>query len=524
MNKLLLAIGLLVPALAFAQVPQTMHYQGFLTSNTGVPIDGEREATFSIYAVPSGGAPLWQEQLVVNASNGRFQVVLGNVTPIALAFDTQYWLGVKAGLDPEMTPRQALTASPYALRARSLDSAAQVQGLQITGTISGATISGGTLTQLQTQFAPAVSFAPPQSNTSTAIPGIGGVGGGTSITIGNDGLPAITFWDNNSQLLRFIKCTSASCSTSNTVTVDTGGGSYNSLAIGADGLPVMSYRASGVKVARCSDAACAGSKSTATVDAASPNFFYTSVGIASDGLPVVAYHDSTNNRVKVAKCNEPACQNPAATVTAVTANATGGHYLSMAIGIDGLPVIAFWNGGFNVLNVVKCANPSCTGNPAPNPVAAVPPVLFGEISSIAIGDDGLPVIAFSDQGKLRVAKCSTPDCSGASTVTFLTSTFNSGVRPALAIGADGNPVIAFVDATASGGTNGPLKLAKCANPACSTAAMSTLSLEINPNPVDISVAIGADGLPVVSYHENSEFTQKVVKCANAFCAPYFRRR
>ena len=39
-----------------------------------------------------------------------------------------------------------------------------------------------------------------------------------------------------------------------------------------------------------------------------------------------------------------------------------------------------------------------------------------------------------------------------------------------------------------------------------------------------ALAIGADGLPVVSYHDNSIFRQKVVKCANAFCSPFFRRR
>lgn len=39
-----------------------------------------------------------------------------------------------------------------------------------------------------------------------------------------------------------------------------------------------------------------------------------------------------------------------------------------------------------------------------------------------------------------------------------------------------------------------------------------------------SIAIGADGLPIISYHDNTAFRQKVVKCANAFCSPFFRRR
>jgi hypothetical protein len=39
-----------------------------------------------------------------------------------------------------------------------------------------------------------------------------------------------------------------------------------------------------------------------------------------------------------------------------------------------------------------------------------------------------------------------------------------------------------------------------------------------------SITIGADGLPVISYQDGTNLDLKVAKCANAFCAPYFRRR
>jgi predicted regulator of Ras-like GTPase activity (Roadblock/LC7/MglB family) len=105
-------------------------------------------------------------------------------------------------------------------------------------------------------------------------------------------------------------------------------------------------------------------------------------------------------------------------------------------------------------------------------------------------------------------------------VTPLTSAFNSGELPALAIGADGLPVIAFRDNSAGSA----VKVAKCANAACSGAS-AIATLDTNSTIfADISMTIGADGLPVVSYHDNSIFRQKVVKCANAFCSPFFRRR
>jgi hypothetical protein len=60
---------------------------------------------------------LWVETQQVSVNNGVFNVLLGTATPIALAFDKQYYLGITVGNDPEMTPRQALRSAPYAIKA-----------------------------------------------------------------------------------------------------------------------------------------------------------------------------------------------------------------------------------------------------------------------------------------------------------------------------------------------------------------------------------------------------------------------
>jgi len=70
--------------------------------------------TFKMYTISSGGSPLWTEaQSSVSVSNGVFDVELGNVTPLTLPFDTQYWIGVTVGSNPEMTPRRKLLSAPY---------------------------------------------------------------------------------------------------------------------------------------------------------------------------------------------------------------------------------------------------------------------------------------------------------------------------------------------------------------------------------------------------------------------------
>jgi hypothetical protein len=128
-----LAAALLALAVASgaarAAPPQTIAYQGYLTTNAGAPVNGNVSITFSLYGSQGAPKPLWAEtQNVVVVTSGHYAVTLGNVTPLTLAFDQQYWLGVKVGTDAEMTPRQALTSAPYALRAANVSYASARTG------------------------------------------------------------------------------------------------------------------------------------------------------------------------------------------------------------------------------------------------------------------------------------------------------------------------------------------------------------------------------------------------------------
>jgi hypothetical protein len=77
---------------------------------------------FSLYSVATGESPIWNETQNVTVINGVYSVNLGDVTPISLPFDLPYYLGVKVGEDPEMTPRSPLTSVGYAFRAKVADS------------------------------------------------------------------------------------------------------------------------------------------------------------------------------------------------------------------------------------------------------------------------------------------------------------------------------------------------------------------------------------------------------------------
>jgi hypothetical protein len=100
----LLAMGAVVVVLVFsgssvfAAIPHLINYQGMLTDNSGNPLSGSYNLTFKIWTDTTGGSSLWTEtQNGVQVTNGLFNVILGKVTTLNLAFDQQYWLEAGSG-------------------------------------------------------------------------------------------------------------------------------------------------------------------------------------------------------------------------------------------------------------------------------------------------------------------------------------------------------------------------------------------------------------------------------------------
>ena len=123
--KTLIAVLMIVivAGVADATPPRTMSYQAVLTDDMGniVP-DGNYLMSFRIYDAASGGTMLWIETKNVTVTNGRFEVILGSLSPLSLlSFEDPYWLGLTVGADPEMTPRTELAGAPYSQIARTVE-------------------------------------------------------------------------------------------------------------------------------------------------------------------------------------------------------------------------------------------------------------------------------------------------------------------------------------------------------------------------------------------------------------------
>ena len=170
----------------------------------------------------------------------------------------------------------------------------------------------------------------------------------------------VSYYDNANSDLKVVHCGNAACTSGNTITtVDTEGavGLYTSIAIGADALPVISYRDgtnADLKVVHCGDVACTTGNTITAVDTAGSVGQDTSITIGADGLPLISYLDETNGALKVLQCGNAACTS-GNTASVVDTAGVVGYSSSITIGADGLPVVSYYNVTTNDLFVMHAS-------------------------------------------------------------------------------------------------------------------------------------------------------------------------
>jgi hypothetical protein len=331
------------------------------------------------------------------------------------------------------------------------------------------------------------------------------VGQHTSIAIGVDGLPIISYYDATAGALKVAHCNDPACmgrdETITTIDDVNDVGMFSSIAIGRDGFPVISYydnSAGALKVAKCVRVACDGLPFTTTVDNTSAIVgLHTSIEIAVDGRPIISYSDARLQALKVAYCNDAGCLGGDETITTFDAGGNVEH-TSIAIGVDGRAVISYYQGVDDDLKVVHCNDIPCTDASMATVDGSANDV--GKFNSIAIGTDGLPVISYYDAtaGDLRVAHCAAAACNtGASIAIPVPGSLDVGQYTSIAIGLGGYPVISHYESGRA-----LLWLARCNDIACAS-SLARFPDPLFNNGAYTSLAIGVDGLPIVSYHSAS---------------------
>jgi hypothetical protein len=119
-----------------------MTYQGRLTDENGVPLDGSVQITFDFYTSDTGGTSIYSETDTVMVTDGLFDTVVGpsvpvgGLTPSDLSQPLWIELTVNDGTHTEsLAPRQRLYGSPYAFTL--------MPGAVISSTMDTSFVGGG---------------------------------------------------------------------------------------------------------------------------------------------------------------------------------------------------------------------------------------------------------------------------------------------------------------------------------------------------------------------------------------------
>ena len=231
----------------------------------------------------------------------------------------------------------------------------------------------------------------------------------------------------------------------------------------------------------------------------------SSIAIGVDGLPLVAYDGG--RQLEVAHCSDLTCSS-ATTSVLETCGVGCEPHTSITIGADGLALIGYTVSSVAHPKVAHCSDIACTS--ATISTLGEPDHFAFQTNSIAVGADGLGLLAFIEPKGLfpKVAHCVDVTCSDATITSYdpNAGTFRDGMS--VTIGSDGLALISY---------NGfGLKVAHCSNVECTAATTTTL------HGGDVgdwsSITTGSDGLGLVSYLDRPNGSLKVAHCSDVSCS------
>lgn len=238
---------------------------------------------------------------------------------------------------------------------------------------------------------------------------------------------------------------------------------------------------------------------------------HTSLQLDSSGFPVISYFHGTDNTLNVVHCTDANCTTAP---TSYTGDATSGagRWSSLDLNASGYPVMSNYDLPSTDLNVVTCSDANCTTSPRAMAVDVTASDV-GSYSSMVLDGSGNRVISHYDAtaGDLKVTLCTVANRTMNGTVS-LDTTNDNGKWTSIALDGSGFPVVSYYDAT-----NGDLKLPHCGDATCSTG--NTIATVDSTGVVGAytSLQLDSSGYPVISYRDQTNADLKLAHCVSTTC-------
>jgi len=251
-------------------------------------------------------------------------------------------------------------------------------------------------------------------NAPITIDNNGDVGAFTSVTIGSDSFPIISYYDQTNGNLKIVHCESESCNSFHVplaldgTNINSNVGWDTSIAIGFDNTPIVSYydvTNKDLKVAKCSNQACTGVFSRTTLDSFGDTGRFSNLSIGSDGTPIISYLRTSGSRFKFVKCLNNSCSQFVEPIE-IESLSSGSFIGNIVIGLDSNPTLVTSRG----LDFYHCTGLECISH---TKTSLIPTSDFINDVSIALLSNGNPILSFYNNTTYTVSfySCTNSDCT-----------------------------------------------------------------------------------------------------------------
>eukprot|EP00762_Andalucia_godoyi_P004969 ANDGO_01441.mRNA.1 hypothetical protein len=276
------------------------------------------------------------------------------------------------------------------------------------------------------------------------------------------GFPQIVYAGEDNAL-RVVTCADYACLTTLPIRkiADCTFGDTISAMIGAHGFPMIAHvGASSTVVTYCSDDLCDTFAST-VIDIGKAA--YISMAVGPDSFPLIALYFIASSSIKVVKCGDIRCADSSRfrSVAVDGSGTVAGAFVDLKFGNDGLPIMSYQQE--NALRIVHCRSQDCFTRDLTTVDSNPDGASTGEWTSLQFGVDGIPIVAFYNSAgrNLRFARCRDETCVTGASVVTVDDSGNCGKYVSLILGPDLAPTMAYFDESVS-----RAKFLHCSNPFC----------------------------------------------------------
>ena len=273
----------------------------------------------------------------------------------------------------------------------------------------------------------------------------------TSLAMDSGDKPVVSYYDVDVGDLLVLTCGNKICTTGiNTETVDSTNdvGKYNSLALASGDIPVISYYDEDLdhlKFVKCGNTTCSSGNIFQTLDSTGSVGRYTSIALASGDIPVISYYDFTDRDLNLIRCGDATCSTGNTITTVDSSSNNQGQYTSLFLTAGDIPVISYYDLFTQDLRFVRCDDTTCSSGNTYQTLDSNG--IVGFYTSIALTSNNIPVISYYDVTNLdlKIITCGDKTCSSGNSIRSVDVAHEVGQFISMALTFDDIPVVSYFD-------------------------------------------------------------------------------